>query len=201
MKTCLVTLGSMAGLLLLQLAVAGDNEPKVEKKVPVKVKVEKIGVGKVIIIRPDGKTEVKEFNTQLPKEVLDKLPKEIRDRIQQGLEKCAKCVSCGPAGSGKMRIVIEKDGKRQELELDLGTSGEDLRKQGIQPPPEVQKVIKILAQAKKADESLARLKKVQIPPTGVQAKAPVDINAKLDKILERLDRLEKDIKALKTKKN
>jgi hypothetical protein len=161
------------------------------------VKVETLRLGKVITVGPDGKIETRDFNGELPKEVLDKLPKELRDQIAKRPPHAGK-IGGGPIG--RMKIVVDKNGQRHEFEADIGadeafkllSSGhldEVLKRAGDDLPPEAKEALKAASQSMKAEDQ-----KVRGP-----AKGQDEISAKLDKILDRLERLEGDVKALKTK--
>ena len=85
MKSCSILATFVAALSLLPFAAASDGgKPKVEKKVPAEGAVGVMTSGKVITVGPDGKTEVKDFGGDIPKEVLDKLPKELRTQMEKG---------------------------------------------------------------------------------------------------------------------
>jgi hypothetical protein len=157
------------------------------------VKVETMRIGKVITVGPDGKMEVKDIGGELPKEVLDKLPKEIQDHLKKGR------LPAGPGdcvAGGKMKIVVENNGQRQEYESDLGDDAlkqlpqglldEVLKKAGDDLPPEAKEALKAATHAMKAGQK-------PLAPT----KGQEDVAKKLDKILERLERLEGDVQALK----
>jgi hypothetical protein len=173
------------------------KKPKVEKTPSSDLKLETLGIGKVFVIGPDGEGDVKEFEGKIPKEILDKLPEELRKAIQK--EPSSR------RAFGKMKLVIEMDGKRQEFESDLGGLG-DL--EGL--PFDIFDEI--------LDKAKDKLPKDQLPPEVIQALGNArqvmktegkkhadpaadsnDLSAKLDKILDRLDRLEKDVKELKAK--
>ena len=174
----------------------GAAKPKGKKPAVPEVKMETFGFGKVIVVGPDGKIETKDFGAELPKEVLDMLPKEIRDRINKG----PAAIAPGGGISGRMKIVVDNNGQRQEYEADLGGDGtlkqlppsvfdEVLKHAGDKLPAEAKEALKAASQAMKAGSE-----KFQ-----GQAKGNEDIAGKLDKILDRLERLEGEVKALQAK--
>lgn len=151
---------------------AGKGSPKVE--------IETHVIGKAIIVGPDGKVEVKDLKDL--KGLEEGFPKEL-------LDKAAKV-------TGKVKVVtIGPDGKRQESESDIGSVSGDspfgiqvdlgdlLKKAGVTLPPDAQKALEAAGKT-----------------AGSQAGKSDDISAKLDKILERLERVEKDVAKLKTQK-
>jgi len=168
-----------------------DGKKAGEKAKPAPdVQVKTICIGKVITVGPDGKIETKDIGDELPKDVLDKLPKEIREQLKEAHGQAGE----GGFGiAGKVKILVDNDGKKQEFEADL-TDGdafkqldEALKKAGTDLPPEAREAIKAASQILKG----------VAPKDAAQAKSPDGISAKLDKILDRLDRLEGDVKALK----
>jgi hypothetical protein len=176
---------------------SSDGKGTVVTATPVEVKAGTLCIGRVVTIGPDGKVEVKEFGDKLPKEVLDKLPKEIRVRVMKGSTSGGPCPG---SATGKMKIVVRKNGEVREFESDLsdpeaikdlslGKLQEALKKAGKKLSAEDEKLLAAASETMKA--------KVHV----VTARKPADdISGKLDKILERLDRLEEDVKTLKAEK-
>ena len=170
-----------------------DADKKVDKTAK-DVQVENHVFGKVITIGPDGKVEVKEWKnsgTDLPKEFLDKLPKEARQQFEKAMS--GKNLGGGVTGKAKV-VVIDPSGNRQEVETEFGHPlegkpfeptkeiSEFLRKAGVELPPE-------------ARAALEGAQKTPLTPAG----KPTDIGTKLDQILERLERIEKELATLKNK--
>ncbi|MGO9110748.1 MAG: hypothetical protein ACLP9L_16120 [Thermoguttaceae bacterium] len=278
MKKCFGLAALIAALSIPQFAVAADDndpkaQPKVKKKVAlqttgsaevkspaegklpadIRFEVDTLRVGRVVTVGPDGKKVILEFRGQPPKEVLDKLDKDIRERTQKTATWTVR--DGGGDVGGKMTVVIDNDGQRQELVLpappnpDVGKRlyfnfSDVLKKAGDKLPPEPKQALEAVAQAVKAQEqdavaeaakaqdavaqavkaqeALARVVKDQQQEAIAQAakaqeayaravkaydqvlsrghsKASDEINAKLDKILDRLERVEKDIQAIKAK--
>jgi hypothetical protein len=175
-----------------------ERKPNHEKHGAPGIKVETMSVGKVIMLGPDGKVEIKDIGAGIPKEVLDKLPKDLRDQIMKGPAAVGKN---GVRAAGKMKIVVENNGKRQEYEADLGGGGvaikqlpsavidDILKTAGDDLPAEIKEKLQATSQAIKAAEH-----QKAHGQTGQDA-----IGAKLDKILDRLERVENDVKALKAR--
>jgi len=160
------------------------------------IKVETMRFGKVISVGPDGKVETKEYHGEIPREVLDKLPKEIQDRIKM----VPPAIVPGKGRvSGKMKIVVVRDGQQHEYEADVGEGGVL-----GQLPPDVVESLKPLqgnlpSEAQEALKAvLQNLRGRDQKPDGL-SKGQEEINAKLDQILERLDQLQREVATLKAK--
>ena len=69
-----------------------------------------------------------------------------------------------------------------------------LKKHGDELPPEVKRSLEAATKAMVKDPYASRS-----GADGLRLRGPRDISAKLDMILERLERVEKDVKALKAK--
>lgn len=178
-------------------STAGKKQPDADKKADQAaqdVQVETRVFGKVITVGPDGKVEVKEWKNleaALPKEFLDKLPQEARQQFEKALS--GKKLEGGVTGKAKV-VVIDPHGNRQEVETEFGQPlegqpldptkeiSEWLKKAGVDLPPEARAV-------------LEGAKKAALSPGG----KPVDVGTKLDQILERLERIEKELANLKNK--
>lgn len=127
MKKFCVLVALIATLSCSRFAAAGgdDARPKPESRPIAELRVEVNGVGNVVQIGPDGKVEVKEFSGDIPREVLEKLPKEIQALLQKAPAQTGKRGNEGPKTStrrcvlGKANVMVLKDGKLQEYDLDL----------------------------------------------------------------------------------
>jgi hypothetical protein len=171
--------------------------------------VETFSFGKVIVLGPDGKTEVQEFkelDEALPKEILEKLPAQVRKELEKNAAGKAEATK-GKAGKGakaaaeasaqvmgKMKVItIGPDGKVQESETEFGGKPGDnplgvqldiadlLKKAGVALPAEAQQALEAAGK-----------------PAPANAEKANDVDTKLDKILQRLERIEKELSKLKT---
>jgi hypothetical protein len=156
------------------------------------VKVQTFTFEKVITIGPDGKVETKDIGGgEIPKDVLDKLPKDLRKGIGKAGGKAT--AGCDVSIGGKM-VIVGPDGKTQEIELGpdmvkgfpLENLGGILEMADGKLPPEVKKALAEAAKASKANAAAKSGGTLTFPG----GKHNDDINAKLDQILQRLDRLE-----------
>lgn len=165
-------------------------------------KIETQAVGRMVMVGPDGEVHIQDFNGQgneIFKELLDKLPDDVRkefEKLQAGNGLNGLPVDdVNRAVSGKVKIVtIGPDGVRREVESDLGSTpnqtpglppdvGALLKKAGVTLPPEAQQALEAAGKA-----------------TGKRAENAGDLGSKLDKILERLEKIEKDVANLKAQK-
>lgn len=206
----------IAALSVSAMALAGGDSPSpaakqaapspaVKKPAP-QVEVKVLEFGKVIQVGADGKVLIKEFNGGLPQEILEKLPKDVQASASQTPASPAQPASGAPKAlftastSGKLKVVVVHDGKSQEMEFDLGGSHAQAACQlgnlstmfqaaGGTLPDDAKNALQIVTQALQAQN--------QAP--GGPAKRADEVNAKLDRILEHLERLEADVKALQTK--
>jgi hypothetical protein len=197
------------------LVISGSDR---EKKGSPELKLERT-FGKAIMIGPEGKIEVKDFGSALPKELLEKLPGELRERMSKESRK--------DASFGKIKVTVEIDGQRKEFESELNAPAanktystiqifEDaVKKHGNELPSEVKRSLEAATRAMTKAPSYTQpvpgsnvleFSTRPAPGSNVLSLSNVntgdrsrDIGAKLDKILERLERLEKDVKALKAK--
>lgn len=174
--------------------------------------IETQAVGKMIVVGPNGEVQIQDFNGQgndVLKDLLDKLPDDLRGEFEklQALDglKGLPAGGLNQGVSGKVKIVtIGPDGVRQEVESDLGTPlpgnpigadvdvAELLKKAGVNLPPEAQQALEA---AQKANRKVPQ-------KAGVgQAQPANDLGSKLDKILERLEKIEKEVANLKAQKS
>lgn len=192
-------------LLCGSFAMAKDPE-KSKKSAGSGVRVEAFSFGKVLAIGPDGKIETREIGGDIPNEVLDQLPKEIQDLLKKGQEQ----IKAGAIVNGGVDVFVEKNGKRERLKTELNDKDalkifEELGKSGGDLSPEALKSMveglmrqaggNLPPEAKDAFDSATKMLKKTAP---VENRSD-DISSKLDKILERLDRIENEVKALKAK--
>jgi len=170
------------------------------------VRVETLQFGKLIQLGPEGQTEVRDFQGSIPREILEKLPEELRQRLQKELKDSATTGAAAGAAAGSatatttVKMFVAKDGKLEEVETDLGPAGgwqgslpaglqELLQKAGVTlPRPTEQPAAATPRRAK------AKTRKRQQATEGATLE---ELNAKLDKLLNRLERLETEVQQLK----
>jgi len=228
---------SSSGTLTLTLNVEKDGTWKVsaasltfgaEKKAPPEVKVQRWRLGKVVMVGPDAKVEVREYDKGIPKDVLSALPSEIRDKIARpmGEELPAEAKKALEAATRAMDAQALYAQKERQAAKDQAQKAQVLAARREAVALDVQEKVRAenaqaLAAQKDAEalfaQALAARKEVQAVNAQIKAQIEAemnaqrqqpnsravssDISAKLDKILERLDRLEKDVDAIKTKKD
>lgn len=206
---------ALAFTSLTSTVYADDAVPRKPKNSPTpEFKIETLRLGKMIVIGPDGKMETRDFGDEVPADVLKNLPKEVRDQIEKIVQPKVDSRPKVPARgalAGSVRIIMEKDGKLLKIEADnvqinmekdgkplkieADLSGVDVLKQlekaigdaGDNLPADPQKILKAAMQALGGTT-----------PTGqTPARQADEISRKLDQILDRMERLEKELRQLK----
>jgi hypothetical protein len=142
--------------------------------------------GKGFMIGPDGK--LKEFNLGDGNQDFGKeMPKELRERIEKARKemKGKRDLKWGAMGKA---VIIGPDGKRKEIDLDLENGNLGLKELLKGLPDDVRKELdKALEGADKKAIMIDRSKSMKSD------------DDKLDLILKRLDRMEKQIQELRRK--
>jgi hypothetical protein len=190
---------SLFGQQAAESKPAEEKEKKETKRVEVRVE----SLGNVIVADVNG--EVRQFNTgNIPDEIKQKLPKGVADRLEV-IRKVE--VGKGDGTDGKMGItitVVDADGKKEtrEIRLDgLGVKalaiGEEIQaklaEQG-QVPEAAQKALK------DALTGLLSHKGMTKGMTFVASSSTSEVEKKLDRVLEKLEGIEKRLQALEGKR-
>jgi hypothetical protein len=190
---------SLFGQQAAESKPAEEKEKKETKRVEVRVE----SLGNVIVADVNG--EVRQFNTgNIPDEIKQKLPKGVADRLEV-IRKVE--VGKGDGTDGKMGItitVVDADGKKEtrEIRLDgLGAKalaiGEEIQaklaEQG-QVPEAAQKALK------DALTGLLSHKGMTKGMTFVASSSTSELEKKLDRVLEKLEGIEKRLQALEGKR-
>jgi hypothetical protein len=179
-----------------------------DKSAPAEVKVRTVKVGKVIKVGPDNK--VVEFtitDNDVPKEVLGGLPSDVRSRIllpkaelgievKGALEAAKRAMDAQALVAEKERLQMAKARAVLETERDRQlVRAKAMEAQALAAQREAQA---LKAEVKARIDAEVRARRQQ---QGSHTTDPGEISAKLDKILDRLDRLEKEVDTVKAKRD
>ena len=162
-----------------------------------------------IVIGPDGK--VHEFKGgDGPKQMMKNLPKEVREQLEKARKAMKKAQGQAKAAFTGKAVIIGPDGERVEFDLapeNLPLQLEGIRGENLDGINEVLR--KQLQQAMKHAKQFGGAQPRNVAPNAgkpdktarpAQANdAAAAISSKLDQILRRLDRMDKQIKELQKK--
>ncbi len=207
-----------AAAAAIEAGKAAEGTASGEKKVEVQIKA----TGKVVKVGPDGKVEVIDLEGGDGKSMI---PAGAKEHIQLMLKKAheAGAQDAGGAKEGTHKVesnvivsdgkvtgkivIVGPDGKPQVKEFNLSGTGvdggamkavEEILKSNTQLPAEAAKQLEHVFRSTLGGDGERRV--LAIGGGGKTAEQLDAVSAKLDKILSRLDALEKEISELKASK-